>query len=303
MLDEDWLKSLRFEVTSGSIGQQGFKVTNLLGLGSTKIVFEIEDKNGEKFALKIYHTLGFFLKEIPSYLVQQDEYDVDRINQKIYNLIGNPLIDKMCWQYGRLYSYIISCIYHVFQEVRNEKLSILSFIYKHQLNEEDFFILKTLGIKHRLNDLASLSLSLEEVFIPIQFNFPFPIIGFKGNIISWAEVILSGIEELVPEMFDLKPQSILNNPLYVWGAAIMDDLLTEEAMPLTIAFIHEKFGNLVDHSEAANWITQISCFANLYVQRFKDDDDIRRIKNFSKFCLLAGYWFPIYDENGKIINV
>jgi len=166
MLDEDWLKSLRFELPDNFIGMGGkFKVTGLAGIGSTSIVFNIKDESGEESVMKIYYELSFFLKEIPPWLIKGGECNINRINQKLYYLIGNPLIDDMCYQYKRLYAYIFSEIYGLYQinkesklmDMTDEHFAIISFIYKHKLNEESSFILRTPGIKRKLNDLMSLS--------------------------------------------------------------------------------------------------------------------------------------------------
>jgi hypothetical protein len=329
MLDEDWLKSLRFELPDDFIGMRGnIKVTGLAGVGTTSIVFNVKDESGEKLVMKIYHKLSFFLKEIPPGLIKGGECNINRINQKLYYLIGNPLIDEMCYQYKRLYAYIFSFIYEVYQTHKENKLTdmtdehfaIFSFIYKHKLNEESSFILKTPGIKRKLNDLMSLSLNpinlskkqsdlisrmlfdqkqtlpLEDGLLLSQvlgqalrsrslwFNFPFEINVDRKQIIPWAESILASIEKLVPELPYLRPESIISNPLYIWGAAVMDGLITEEAMPIAISFIHEKFGNL-------------------YVQCLEKDagHEIYRIKKFAQFCSHAGYLFPIYDKDGNMI--
>ena len=385
VLDEDWLKSLRFELPDDFMEtRRNLKVTGLAGVGSTAIVFNIEDENGEKLAAKIYHELGFFLKEIPPGFIKGGECNINRINQKLYYLIGNPLVDDMCFQYKRLYAYIFSSIYGAYQTHKDEKLTnmtdehfaICSFMYRHKLNEESSFILKTPGIKRKLNDLMSLSLNpinlskeqsdlisrmissfvlkspsvkhqLNDLILSstlseeqsdlisqmlhnleqpmslqdtlsvgevlgqalrsksLWFNFPFEICVDKKEIIPWAESILSSIEELVPNLPYLKPESIINNPLYIWGAAVMDGLITEEAMPIAISFIQEKFGNLTKHPEMENWISQLAWFANLYVQCLDkgQDNEIYRIKKFLRFCVHAGYVFPIYDKNDNMISL
>ena len=356
VLDEDWLKSLRFELPEDFMEtRRNLKVTGLAGVGSTAIVFNIEDESGEELVVKIYHELGFFLKEIPPGFIKGGECNINRINQKLYYLIGNPLIDDMCFQYKRLYAYIFSSIYGAYQTHKEDKLTnmtdehfaVFSFMYNHKLNEESSFILKTPGIKRKLNDLMSLSLNPislskeqsdlisrrlsdqadQEQTLPLQafqdawlvsqillqasqsrslwFNFPFEICVDKKEIIPWAESILSIIEELVPDLSYLRPESIVNNPLYIWGAAVMDGLITEEAMPIAISFIREKFGNLNEHPEMENWISQLAWFANLYVQCLDkgQDNEIYRIKKFLTFCVHAGYVFPIYDKDGNMIGL
>ena len=112
MLDEDWLKSLRFELPDDFMEiREKWKVTGLAGVGSTAVVFNVESENGEDLVIKIYHQLSFFLKEVPPWLIKGGECNIDRINQKLYYLIGNPLIDDMCYQYKRLYAYMFSSIY------------------------------------------------------------------------------------------------------------------------------------------------------------------------------------------------
>jgi hypothetical protein len=321
MLDEDWLKSLRFELPDDFMEiREKWKVTGLAGVGSTAVVFNVESENGEDLVIKIYHQLSFFLKEVPPWLIKGGECNIDRINQKLYYLIGNPLIDDMCYQYKRLYAYMFSSIYGAYQIHKKDKLTnmtdehfaVFSFMYNHKLNKESSFILKTPGIKRKLNDLMSLSPNPIDQSCgedlrseSLDFNFPFEISVDRKEITPLAESILSSIEELVPDLPYLKPESIINNPLYIWGAAVMDDLITEETMPIAISFIREKFGNLSKHPEMENWISQLAWFANLYVQCLDQgqNNEISRIKKFLRFCLHAGYVFPIYDKDGNMISL
>ncbi len=167
---------------------------------------------------------------------------------------------------------------------------------------DDALILHTPGIKNRLNDLATLSPNTEPYIIKVAplFNK----IGQTERVISWAKSTLQQIERIIPVRPNLKPESILENPLYIWGAAVMDNLLIEEAMPAAINFIEEKFGNLVEHPECMNWLFQVSWIANLYIKFLSDSNvedgnyelELHQIKKFAKFCFLAGYMFPIFDK-------
>jgi len=305
MLDEEWLKSLKFEI-SDNYYPRGCRIDGITGTGNTGIVFIVIDPNGEKFCLKIYHQLGFFLKEIPPWLTKETKYyNIDRINQKLYTLTGNPLIDDICEQYNRLYSYLIKYLYEI-DKVGDR--GVIQLFLTDILNDESAFILHS--IKRRLNNLAFPPPKPEDYSLMgvdlIEFNTPFPCIGERKRIINWAKSSIESINKLIQLIPCLKAESSAVNPLYIWGAAVMDSLVTEEVIPDAITFIKEKYGNLVEHPQVDVWMNQVSSFAHLYIKLLghntENDLESHRIKKFVKFCSMAGYFFPLPDKKVNMLN-
>lgn len=105
MIDEEWLNELRFDTLAG-------KVIGLAGMGGEKVVFLVERPNGDRVVLKTYHhVLGYHIKEIPPFLTETPQYDVQRVNEKLARLIGRNDLDLMVGEYSRLHSSILN-IFH-----------------------------------------------------------------------------------------------------------------------------------------------------------------------------------------------
>jgi hypothetical protein len=106
MIDEEWLRELRFTTADG------VRVTGLAGPGSGNVVLNGTLPNGERVVLKLRrHHLGFHIRELPPFLTGTPAYDVDRRNRKLVRLVGNPLLDEMTRDYDRLYSSVIKVLH------------------------------------------------------------------------------------------------------------------------------------------------------------------------------------------------
>ena len=102
MIDEEWLNALRFETIDGG------KVIGLFGCGAEWVVFEHEFPDGHKTALKVKRaTLGFHINEIPPNISSIPQYSVERLNKKLFRLIGNAAIDEWAFWLNMLNSKII----------------------------------------------------------------------------------------------------------------------------------------------------------------------------------------------------
>jgi hypothetical protein len=300
MLDEEWLNSLRFELPDEHEKLNGCTVDGLLGIGSAWIIFSVVCPNGEKYVFKHYTILHHFLKETPLTKLSKSNDDIRRINQKLYRLIGNSLVDKMCRQYNRLYSFLICDLFIRSKLTEHPQLGFESLILNHfsELHPEILSIFHTPGIKQQLSNLSTLS--HDESYIDLSPLFP-NAWGRSEEVITWAKNALEIIEN-IPIEAPLKPDLIAYNPLYIWGAAVMDELLMEQEMPAAVTFIEEKFGKLTEHVECVNWISQISWIIELYVRCLENNsNNILKIKRFAKLCSLAGYIVPVYDKNGNIM--
>src|SRR5262249_38978101 len=127
------------------------------------------------------------------------------------------------------------------------------------------FIVHTPGMKRRLGDWAALpeeAASLEEMIL--QVNGPnFPITAQRFELIRWARQTLEEIERLWLMNPDIHPETLPENPLYVWGAAAMDGFFTDEELPRAVAFIEEKFGRLTEHPRMTTFLAQAIAVAHL----------------------------------------
>ncbi len=295
MLDEQWLKSLRFETVTGD------NVVDLLGIGADWISLEVEDGEGKKFCFQTYRrNLGISIKEIPPGICKNREYDVSRLNRKILRLVGNKLLDDMCLQYDRLYACILRFLYTSEQKGHPE-LGVPALIMSLPDPDSSYFILSSPGMKRRLADLASLEVKKDKPFTTFGNPF-FPNSSLTEWIIKWASLVLKQIENLAVTTQLAKPETFASNPLLVWGAAVMDGFFTEDEMQEAVKYIYDNFGNLVAHSESATWMLQATLFANLHAHFLQGVFGYEPVKRFGQFCGKAGFHFPIYDADGKLIT-
>ena len=68
--------------------------------------------DGKRLVLATYrHVLGYHIREIPMVLSEKPMYDVNRLNRKLSQLIGDDTLDEMTSEYDRLFSSVIRILY------------------------------------------------------------------------------------------------------------------------------------------------------------------------------------------------
>jgi hypothetical protein len=297
MIDEDWLKNLEFQSSDGIL------VTGLEGLGSEKVVFRATMSDGKHIVLKVYrHHLGFHIREIPLFLSDNKSlYDLNKVNQKLLRLLGNPLLDSWTCEYDRLYCSLIKLMHEfgldslmmssAFKDIEMMG-SIMNTI---DLNEAISFIIHTPGIMRRLQDWASLPEKYNDPTEAIlNVNGPnFQFIESRFILIKWAKETLGKIEKVSP---CLKPSELPMNPLYVWGAAVMDGFFTDEELPQVVAFLNNQFGPLKKMPKAVIFLEQIKAISYLLSYFFKES----KVQRLVEFCGLLGFHYQNKDRQGKI---
>jgi len=278
MIDEDWLKSLRFE------SLQGVQVTGLVATGSTHVVLDALTPEGEHVVLKTYrHALGFHIKEIPPFITAKKEYDVGRVNEKLRRLIGRDDLDDMTAEYDRLYSSITRLV----QEI-GVPGAVLRSAMQGLLDDEMLFLLKTPGMRRRLQHWATMREeardSTDLILIVNGPNFPMTIP--RVQLIAWARKTLREIEELPPPA-NLAPESLTSNPLYVWGAAVMDGFFTDDELPAVADYIEQHFGRLPARDDIFPLLNQCTAIAELMTFYLKESE----VARFVKLCAACGLHF------------
>jgi hypothetical protein len=300
MLDEEWLNSLDF------IGIGGMRIHGLVGLGSENIVFGATSPDGEKLVTKVHrHHLGFYIKEIPLFLSETPHYNVDRVNIKLLNLVGNPMLDELTCEFDRMFSSIIN-ILHKLERMDNDTLGLAAAFIPMMLGnklapycpESIHFAIATPQVKRRLGEIASLpepgsDADPSELFPRV--NGPnFPIVGTRNSLVKWATTMLELREALVPSApFD--PESLSDDPLFVWGAAVMDGFFTDEELPKVASFLEQKFGRLPSHPQAGIFMQHIDALCHLLTGVLKDSE----VSRFVDLCGRLGFMLDVHDANGK----
>jgi len=281
MIDVEWLRTLEFETDWG-------RITGLAGLGSQWIVFWHVKKNGEEVVLKVPHTphLGWAIREVPPSLSATQLYDVPRLNTKLRHLVGNALLDGMCEEYDFLYAGILRILH------REGLDGLIRYARDDDERQALAFLLHSPGMKRRLDDLALLDLEGSPPGEVVLLNNVAALEDTRENFVAWASEMLRGIED-IPVPTRLDPSQLSSNPLYVWGAAVLDGFFTNEEMDAALAFIAGEYGRLTARDDALVLGEQVFALQRL-LARFVDPEKTRR---FINFCSRAG--FRVVDEQGN----
>jgi len=108
MIDIDWLKEgVEYGFYTDAFPKK-YQVIGFYALGTEKIFFRAKDLNGKESVLGTFRDqLGFHIRELPIELTTTPKYDLNRLNQKLLRLVGNPLFDTMNHPYNNLYVTVL----------------------------------------------------------------------------------------------------------------------------------------------------------------------------------------------------
>lgn len=293
MIDEQWLASLHFQA------YQGLVVTGLVDVGSEAVILAATDPDGKELVLKVRkHHLGFHIRELPLFLTDRPAYDVSKVNRKLASLVGEPMLDTMSQDYDRLHGSVIRFLHSHGLEplLMGAALRGMAPPGAGAIDPEVAirFFLQTSGLKRRIRDWAEMSpdsASAAEAFVTV--NGPgFAFTESRPRLIEWASGLLERIERLEPV---LRPEGLLENPLYIWGAAVTDGFFTDEELPEVVSFLEQRYGEpFKQHPGAFIHYQQIKAIAHLLVNYLKDSDVDRLIR----LCSLLG--FPIDPDELRL---
>jgi hypothetical protein len=90
MIDQEWLNSL------DCVSADAFRVKGLAGIGSEKVVLNATAPDGRAFVMPTCRNLlGYHIREISPNLSGKPSYDLNRLNRKIGQLVGDNTLDAM----------------------------------------------------------------------------------------------------------------------------------------------------------------------------------------------------------------
>lgn len=280
MIDEDWLKSLDF------MGEGGLRFHGLAGIGASAITFIAYGEDGEKFAIKTRrHHLGFHIREIPLFMSGTPMYDVDRVNRKLSQLIGNDNFDEMTSEYDKLFDALVATFHN---EGNDDPASVPSLGQQRTPRCPNAwpFLFGTPMMRRRLMDL----LPVVEGYLPddVGHNVDNVIGSWKRKLVrTWGSLSM-----LAP----LSPRTLSSNPLFLWGAAVMDGFFTDDELPRVVRFVETTMGRLKTSPQADLFLKQITavaaaltCVSNCEIDRLV------------KLCGLLGFHFDVHDQTGRLI--
>ncbi|MFI1284343.1 hypothetical protein ACH4U5_26965 [Streptomyces sp. NPDC020858] len=281
MIDEEWLAEQRFTTFDGH------RVVGLLGVGSEHVTFEVQMSNGASVArqTRLDH-LGYHIRALPLFLTGKPAYDLDRLALKLSGLRGAPALDAMTKQYNRLHSVIIKILH------QHGVAGVLAASYKMITLDFALFLLKTPGVRRRLAEFTALADRVEHngfVLTDVKVNEPFPISAERVDLKRWAASMLEQIDELRVESNHLQPDTLPDNPLYVWGAAVTDGFVTDSEMERAAAFVDRPFTGPNQPDVTLRYQEQALAIAHLLDHLLTETD----VERFVRFCWLAGYQFTL----------
>ena len=299
MIDQEWLNNLDF------VRPDGIHITGLTGLGSEKVVLSATEPGGQKIVLQTYrHHLGYHIREIPMVISDKPLYDINRVNRKLAQLIGDDTLDQMTCEYDRLFSSVIRILYNGSTQSAEAKANIpmvvgaLSIFLCPGNPDALPFLLATPMMKNRLEELAAMTPDpndFSSMFVHV--NGPnFPIDGLMDNIKEWARKMLQ-FRAASAARAPFEPATLSQNPLFVWGAAVMDGFFTDEELPAAVAFIEQKFGRLPSHPRMTQFLEQIGAIADLMACALKDSE----LERLVRLCGMLGFAFDVMDAKGKVV--
>lgn len=194
-IDPVWLErvqfSQKFVKASGEFLEGNYEIVGLLGCGGNSVVFNARNPEGAEVALKMSRRDWSF----PSYIHELSNcQEPDRLHRKLERLMGDPMLDQIVRTYSDLYRSLVDNLHGwpPFNTLKwnSEKAT-------HVLS----FGVRAPGTLSKLGQLASHSASRPET-------------------VAWAKQTLVVLDRInVEEVF--RPEILLENPLYVWGGAIL----------------------------------------------------------------------------------
>jgi hypothetical protein len=231
-------------------------------------------------------------------------YDLNRLNRKLAQLIGDETLDQMTCEYDRLFSSVIRILYEGCTQNAQSKANVpmvvatLSLLLTPSDPDALPFLLATPMMNRRLRELAGLTPDpANPASMFVHVNGPnFPIDGLMDEVTEWSKTMLAYCADS-QKRAPFEPATLSQNPLFVWGAAITDGFFTDEELPAAVAFVQQKFGSLPSHPRLTQFLEQITAIANLMASVLQESELIRLVK----LCGMMGLMFDVYDRTGKIV--
>lgn len=179
-------------------------------------------------------------------------YDVNRLNRKLAQLIGDETLDEMTSEYDRLFCSVIRILYEGCTQNAQSRANVpmvvatLSLLLTPSDPDALPFLLATPMMNRRLKELASLTPDHDvPASMFFRVNGPnFPIAGLMDQVTAWARSMLAYCAERQPRA-PFEPDTLSQNPLFIWGAAVTDGFFTDEELASAVAFVEQQFGTLL----------------------------------------------------------
>ncbi|HEY7322020.1 MAG TPA: hypothetical protein VIE89_31015 [Candidatus Binatia bacterium] len=212
IFDEEWLAELRIE------WPEGCRIEGA-NVGGSWVVLKMVAQDGKAWALRIPKrpfTFANYIREVPNWLALTPQYDVDRLNRKLSNCLGDPQMYVVVNAYRDLFRSFIASFHEAgisdLDSLRGETQESTRAIR---------FIIQTPAFAYLLDDWASEAQDPERQ--------------------SWAARARESRARLGAGDSELLPEILLDNPLFVWGGAILSGFFTKSEFPRAASAVRHHF--------------------------------------------------------------
>jgi hypothetical protein len=252
--------------------------------------------NGKQIVIRIPKTsIAFHIQEIPPQLGLKPEYDLDRVNEKLRRLVGDPMLDKMSTEYDDLYCRILQIISKggvgvlIFGNMAPDSIETIP------------FILHTPALIRRLREFAEWPIDPEDPLTQMPSvngeKYPIRLMISSNYREPWINETIQGIDRLPESNKDLAANSLHNNPLIVWGAAALEGFFSDKEMPLVSSYLKNAYGSFPERPDVLKIIGQADALANLLAQYLPSSP----ISRFVRLCASCGVIFQARNVKGEIV--
>jgi hypothetical protein len=231
-VDHEWLEQIRTEIRDGYFIEGAY-------VGGTNGVLKLVGPKGKAMALRFDRNLLLFpgyIREIPRWMSKRPQYDVDRLNRKLSGLLGDPNLHLLVKTYDSFFYSILASF------------------------REDGVV-----------DLDQLQLGTEAQTVALQVVLKSPPIAYRLEqwcsdereaTRTWAHQARESIARIPDPGPTFAPDTLLDNPLFVWGGAVLEDYFEREQFAQLSDVLAPQFES-VSESQGQAFLTQMAIVATL----------------------------------------
>jgi hypothetical protein len=261
MIDADWLQGLRLELPGGYRIEGG-------QVGGSWVVLKVVYPDGKPWAIRIPKTLflfGSYIHEVPNWLAPSPQYDVDRLNRKLTNLLGDPQLDCFVDTYNTFFNSLLEGLH----EAGHSDLDQLTGEWggvggKDEATRILRFLMQTPAVSHRLEDWATRA---------------------EAQRRAWAEQAQRSLARIGPGDPGLRPETLHDNPLFVWGGAVMAGFFTKREFRGAVSAVLDIMES-VQEDQARAFLDQTVALVCV----LRDVVGTGSVSRFAAFCDATGFF-------------